>query len=94
MRSYQVLYFDLYIQIVILQNISDNIDNAKLQEMFQKFGNILSCKIVTSEEGKSKGYGFVQFGSEESADAAIEKLNGTMAGDKQMYEHFHTHAII
>ncbi|XP_055808129.1 polyadenylate-binding protein 7-like [Solanum dulcamara] len=70
---------------VFIKNISDNIDNAKLQEMFQKFGNILSCKIVTSEEGKSKGYGFVQFGSEESADAAIEKLNGTMAGDKKMY---------
>lgn len=57
--------------------------------MFQKFGNILSCKIVTHEDGKSKGYGFVQFGSEESADAAIEKLNGIMAGEKQLYEHFH-----
>ncbi|KAH0752508.1 hypothetical protein KY285_005656 [Solanum tuberosum] len=70
---------------VFIKNISDTIDNAKLQEMFQKFGNILSCKIVTHEDGKSKGYGFVQFGSEESADAAIEKLNGIMAGDKQMY---------
>lgn len=57
--------------------------------MFQKFGNTLSCKVVFSEEGKSKGYGFVQFESEESANAAIEKLNGTMVGDKQMYVHFH-----
>ncbi|MCD7465126.1 hypothetical protein HAX54_000668 [Datura stramonium] len=70
---------------VFIKNLSDTIENAKLQEMFQKFGNILSCKVVTSEEGKSKGYGFVQFGSEESADAAIEKLNGTMVGDKQLY---------
>ncbi|XP_016455946.2 polyadenylate-binding protein 7-like [Nicotiana tabacum] len=70
---------------VFVKNLSDTIDNAKLQEMFQKFGNTLSCKVVFSEEGKSKGYGFVQFESEESANAAIEKLNGTMVGDKQMY---------
>ncbi|XP_060176595.1 polyadenylate-binding protein 7-like isoform X2 [Lycium barbarum] len=70
---------------VFIKNLSDTVDNLKLQEMFQKFGNILSCKVVTSEDGKSKGYGFVQFGSEESASAAIEKLNGTMVVDKQMY---------
>ncbi|KAK4345627.1 hypothetical protein RND71_035803 [Anisodus tanguticus] len=40
---------------------------------------------VFIKDRKSKGYGFVQFGSEESAVAAIEKLNGTMVGDKQMY---------
>ncbi|CAN4118150.1 unnamed protein product [Withania somnifera] len=70
---------------VFIKNLSDTIENVKLQEMFQKFGNILSCKVVTSDDGKSKGYGFVQFGSEESADAAIAKLNGTMVGDKQLY---------
>lgn len=56
--------------------------------MFRKFGNILSCKVVMSEDGKSKGYGFVQFESEESANAAIEKLNDTTVRDKQMYVHF------
>lgn len=70
---------------VFIKNLSDTIENVKLQEMFQKFGNILSCKVVTSDDGKSKGYGFVQFGSEESADAAIQKVNGTMVGDKQLY---------
>lgn len=63
-------------------------DSVKLQEMFQKFGNILSCKVVTSDDGKSKGYGFVQFESETSAKAAIEKLNGSTDGDKQMYVGF------
>ncbi|PHU05190.1 Polyadenylate-binding protein 7 [Capsicum chinense] len=70
---------------VFIKNLSDTIESSKLQEIFQKFGNILSCKVVTSEDGKSKGYGFVQFGSEESANAAIEKLNGIMVGDKQLY---------
>lgn len=53
--------------------------------MFQKFGNILSCKVVVTEDGKSKGYGFVQFESEEYANAAIEKLNGFIIDGKQMY---------
>lgn len=53
--------------------------------MFQKFGNILSCKVVVTEDGKSKGYGFVQFESEEYAKAAIEKLNGTIVDGKEMY---------
>ncbi|KAG8374185.1 hypothetical protein BUALT_Bualt11G0104700 [Buddleja alternifolia] len=70
---------------VFVKNLSDSIDNVKLQEMFQKFGNIVSCKVVTSDDGKSKGYGFVQFESETSARAAIEKLNGSTAGGKEMY---------
>ncbi|GER40077.1 polyadenylate-binding protein [Striga asiatica] len=69
---------------VFIKNLSDSIDCVKLQEMFQKFGNILSCKVVTSDDGKSKGYGFVQFESESSAEAAIENLNGSTIEGKQM----------
>jgi polyadenylate-binding protein len=38
-----------------------------------------------SEDGKSKGYGYIQFDSEESANDAIEKMNGSTVRDKQMY---------
>lgn len=62
----------------------DSIDNMGLQEIFQKFGTIISSKVATFEDGKSKGHGFVQFESEESANAAIESLNGSTVGDKQM----------
>jgi polyadenylate-binding protein len=75
--------------LILWQNLNESIDNMGLQDMFQKFGNILSCKVATSEDGKSKGYGFVQFESEESANDAIEKLNGSSFGEKQMYvQHF------
>lgn len=72
--------------LLLLQNLGDSIDNTKLQEIFQNFGNILSSKVVMSDDGKSKGYGFVQFESEDSANAAIERLNGSSVGGKQMYE--------
>ena len=65
--------------------MGESIDNAKLQEMFQKFGNIVSSKVAMFDDGRSKRYGFVQFDSEESANAAIEQLNGFSIGDKNMY---------
>lgn len=52
--------------------------------MFEKFGNILSAKLVIQNE-KCKGYGFVQFDSQDSAKAAIENLNGTTVDGKKMY---------
>lgn len=71
-----------------LQNLNESMDNVQLQELFLKYGNILSCKVSIFEDGKSKGYGFVQFESEESSNAAIENLNGTNVGGKQMYDTF------
>ena len=65
--------------------MSESIDSGKLQEMFRKYGEISSCKVVTSEDGKSKGYGFVQFISEDSANVAIHHLNGTHFNGRQMY---------
>ncbi|GMH09882.1 hypothetical protein Nepgr_011723 [Nepenthes gracilis] len=70
---------------VFVKNLCDSTDSMKLQQMFAKFGNILSCKVVTTEDGRNKGYGFVQFVSEDSASSAIEKLNGTTVGGKQIY---------
>lgn len=61
------------------------IDNKGLHDTFSAFGNILSCKVATDSSGQSKGFGFVQFDSEEAAQKAIEKLNGMLLNDKQVY---------
>lgn len=47
-----------------------------LNEKFAEFGNILSCTVRSDENGKSLGYGYVQYDSEEAANKAIEALNG------------------
>ncbi|GKE96566.1 polyadenylate-binding protein 7, partial [Tanacetum coccineum] len=62
---------------VFVKNLNESMDNIQLKKLFQNFGNILSCKVLTFEDGKSKGYGFVHFDTEESSNAAIENLNGT-----------------
>lgn len=68
-----------------MQNLDKTIDNKALHDTFSSFGNILSCKIATDTNGQSKGYGFVQFDSEEAAQNAIDKLNGMLINDKQVY---------
>ncbi|TXG58386.1 hypothetical protein EZV62_016215 [Acer yangbiense] len=70
---------------VFVKNLMESIDNVELHDMFRKFGNIISCKVAMSEDGRSKGHGFVQYETEESANAAIENLNGSTVGDKQIY---------
>lgn len=67
------------------QNLDKAIDNKALHETFSTFGTILSCKVATDSSGQSKGHGFVQYETEESAQTAIEKLNGMLLNDKQVY---------
>ena len=67
------------------QNLDKAIDHKALHDTFSSFGNILSCKVATDSSGQSKGYGFVQYDSDEAAQKAIEKLNGMLLNDKQVY---------
>lgn len=49
-----------------------------LLETFQECGTVESARIITDREsGRSKGFGFVEMGSDEEAQAAIAKFNGT-----------------
>ncbi|GMP45329.1 hypothetical protein CsSME_00013889 [Camellia sinensis var. sinensis] len=70
---------------IFIKNLDKAIDNKALHDTFSSFGNILSCKIATDPSGQSKGYGFVQFDNEEAAQNAIDKLNGMLINDKQVY---------
>ena len=52
-------------------------DDHNLQQAFSQYGEILDAKIINDREtGRSRGFGFVTFGSEESMRQAIEEMNG------------------
>ncbi|CAI8606303.1 unnamed protein product [Vicia faba] len=70
---------------IFIKNLDKAIDHKALHDTFTTFGQILSCKIATDGSGQSKGYGFVQFESAESAQNAIDKLNGMLINDKQVF---------
>merc|ERR1712088_325037 len=61
---------------VYIKNINEEYDEGRLTEMFEKYGKISSVKIMKSEEGKSKGFGFVSFDTPEEAQEACDELNG------------------
>ena len=65
---------------VFVKNLDRHIDNKALYDTFSLFGNILSCKVASDPAGKSRGYGFVHYETEEAAKQASEHVNGRQIG--------------
>lgn len=62
-----------------------DLDDAELEEIFEKFGKIISAKVsMDRETGKSRGFGFVEMENESEAKEAIENLDGISLGKKPM----------
>lgn len=63
-------------------NLSYDVDPSQLQEWFSAHGNVQSAEVISDRmTGRSKGFGFVEMGTDEEAQAAIAALNGKeMAG--------------
>lgn len=70
---------------IFIKNLNPDIDNKALYDTFSVFGNILSSKIATDENGKSKGFGFVHFEDESAAKEAIDALNGMLLNGQEIY---------
>jgi len=70
---------------VFVKNFGDNMDDDKLREMFEKYGEITSCVVAKADETKSKGYGFVNFKDPGSAEAAVKELNDSDYIGKKLF---------
>ena len=70
---------------VFVKNLDASIDHKALFDTFSLFGNILSCKVATDEAGRSQGYGYVHYESEDAATDAINKINSMTICDKEVY---------
>jgi cold-inducible RNA-binding protein len=58
-------------------NLSYGTTDSDLQRMFEEFGTVESAQVIMDREsGRSKGFGFVEMGSQQEAEAAIKALNG------------------
>lgn len=66
---------------VYVKNLGEDIDDDKLRRMFEQYGKITSCKVMTKEDGTTRCFGFVAFESTESAESAVEAMNGKDMGD-------------
>lgn len=62
-----------------------DLDDAELEEIFEKFGTVTSAKVTLDREtGKSRGFGFVEMPNTEEAKDAIESLNDISLGKKPL----------
>lgn len=63
---------------IYVGNLSYSMDDESLADLFSQYGQVESARIVMDRDsGRSKGFAFVEMGSETDAATAIEKLNGT-----------------
>ena len=57
-------------------NLSYNVTNESLEELFAQFGTVQSAQVVMDRDtGRSKGFGFVEMADDNAAQAAIQGLN-------------------
>jgi len=67
-----------------IKNLDDTIDDERLRKEFSPYGTITSAKVMT-DDGRSKGFGFVCFSSPEEATRAVTEMNGRILVSKPLY---------
>jgi len=66
-------------------NLSYQVDSSELEQLFGQHGTVVSAQIINDRDtGRSKGFGFVEMGSDEEAQAAIAALNGQEHGGRAL----------
>ena len=66
-------------------NLPYSVRDGDLQQAFSAFGSVTSAKVMMEREtGRSKGFGFVEMGSDAEAQAAINGMNGQSLGGRNV----------
>ena len=66
-------------------NLPYSVRDNDLQQLFAQHGNVSSAKVMMERDtGRSKGFGFVEMGSDAEAQAAIAGLNGKDMGGRAL----------
>lgn len=70
---------------IYVGNLGFNVANDSLAEKFAQFGTVQSAKIIMDRDtNRSKGFGFVEMSTSAESAEAIQTLNGTDFGGRQM----------
>jgi cold-inducible RNA-binding protein len=66
-------------------NLPYTVRDEDLQQSFSEFGSVSSAKVMMERDtGRSKGFGFVEMGSDAEAQAAISGMNGQSLGGRSI----------
>ena len=66
-------------------NLAYSVSDSDLQAMFEAHGTVQSAQVIMDRDtGRSKGFGFVEMGSDQEAQAAIAALSGKQVGGRNL----------
>ncbi|PUE27780.1 RNA-binding protein [Limnohabitans sp. JirII-29] len=66
-------------------NLPYSVRDSDLEQSFGQFGTVTSAKVMMERDtGRSKGFGFVEMGSDAEAQAAVEGMNGAPLGGRSL----------
>src|SRR5437773_10558510 len=66
-------------------NLGYGVTDADLEKMFAAHGTVESAQVIMDRDtGRSKGFGFVEMGSDQEAQAAVAALNGQDSGGRAL----------
>src|SRR5687768_4507669 len=66
-------------------NLTYGVTNSDLEKMFEPYGTVQSAQVIMDRDtGRSKGFGFVEMGSDQEAQAAIAALSGKQMGGRNL----------
>jgi hypothetical protein len=66
-------------------NLPYSVRDSDLEQAFSQFGSVTSAKVMMERDtGRSKGFGFVEMGSDAEAQAAISGMNGQPLGGRSV----------
>ena len=66
-------------------NLPYSVRDGDLEQSFGQFGSVTSAKVMMERDtGRSKGFGFVEMGSDAEALAAVEGMNGAPLGGRSL----------
>ncbi|HEV2294854.1 MAG TPA: RNA-binding protein, partial [Tepidisphaeraceae bacterium] len=66
-------------------NLSYDVTSSDLEQMFAQHGSVQSAEVIQDRmTGRSKGFGFVEMGSDDEAQAAISAMNGQEHGGRAL----------
>ena len=70
---------------IYVGNLSYDITEKQLEELFVQHGEVKSVKIITDQySGKSKGFGFIEMSNNNEAQSAIQQLDGKAVMDRNI----------
>jgi len=70
---------------IYIKNLPDTVDEEGLRNLFSQFGPIRSGVVMVDGNGKSKGFGFINFENPDQSRKAIEEMNGKVVSGKQIF---------